>query len=136
MRAIARDFTGTMTTFNQTTHSLRLLTHPLVRYAGDKQEPQDGAIFAYARATDPDVLLVLEARGKDGAEPQWHFALARMHCGALSMNYRDREVWSADQMSHPFARPEGVYTLFQGLREPSLDPNPKPGSAGASPSQP
>ncbi len=123
MRGIARDFSGTMTTFNQTTHPLRLLTQPLVRYAGNKHEPLDGAVFAFARATDPDVLLLLEARAPAdaaaGADPQWHYALARMHCGALSMSYEARQVWNVEQMAHPFVRPQGAYTLFQGLPEPS-----------------
>lgn len=122
MRSIARDFTGTMTTFDKTTHPLRLLSHPLVRYAGEKQHPVDGTVFAYARATDPDVLLMVEARADDSGELKWHYALARMHCGAVAMSYRDREVWSRDQLTHPFERPKGEYTLFQGLPEPSLDP--------------
>jgi hypothetical protein len=124
MRAIARDFTGTMTTFDNTTHPLRLMTQPLVRYAGDKQDPVDGTIFAFARATDPDVLLLLEARADANGSQKWHYALARMHCGAVAMSYRDREVWSREQMSHPFERPKGEYTLFQGLPEPSLSPEP------------
>ncbi len=121
MRGIAREFSGNMTTFEKTTHQLRLLPQPLVRYAGEAQQPVDGAIFAYARATDPDVLLVLEARASEGAQPQWHYALARMHCGALAVNYQQREVWSVEQMTHPFARPQGVYTLLQGLPEPSSE---------------
>jgi hypothetical protein len=128
MRGIARDFTGTMTTFDQTTHALRLLTQPIARYAADNDSADgnvadkrglvDGAIFAFARATDPDVLLLLEARA-EGELVQWRYALARMHCGALAMRYKDREVWSKEQMAHPFARPKGVYTLLQGLPEPN-----------------
>ncbi len=138
MRGIARNFTGTMTTFDQTTHALRLLTQPLARYAADSNTADsnradsnradsnradtrglvDGTIFAFARATDPDVLLILEARA-DGELVRWHYALARMHCGALAMRYQDREVWSKEQMEHPFARPKGVYTLLQGIPEPN-----------------
>lgn len=124
MRAIARDFTGTMTTFDKTTHPLRLLSQPLVRYAGEKEHPLDGTMFAYARATDPDVILLLEARADVGGAQKWHYALARMHCGAVAMSYRDREVWSRDQLSHPFERPTGEYTLFQDLPEPPLTPAP------------
>jgi hypothetical protein len=119
MRGIARDFTGTMTTFDQTTHSLRLLTQPLARYAADQRKPVDGAIFALARTTDPDVLLLLEARA-EGEKVRWHYALARMHCGALTMSYQARQVWSREQMDHPFARPKGAYTLMQGLPEPKI----------------
>lgn len=126
MRAIARDFKGTMTTFADTTHPLRLLTQPLVRYAGDDQRPLDGALFAFTRATDPDVLLLLEARAQAGEDPKWHYALARMHCGELSMSYQDREVWRRDRMELPFARPQGEYTLLQGLPEPKDILNPEP----------
>jgi hypothetical protein len=119
MRGIARDFSGTMTTFQQTTHPLRLLPQPVWRYAESGRNPLDGAIFVFARATDPDVLLVLEARSAAG-EANWHYALARMHCGALDMRYRDRQVWSAEQLAHPFNRPKGPYTLLQGLPEPKI----------------
>ena len=82
----------------------------------------DGAIFAFARATDPDVLLLLEARArKAGEDLQWHYALARMHCGALAMSYQEREVWSMEQMTHPFARPSGPHTrCCRTCPEPSL----------------
>jgi hypothetical protein len=126
MRGIARDFTGTMTTFEQTTHALRLLAQPLVRYAGDEQRPLDGAVFAFVRATDPDVLLLLEARADGAGDARWRYALARMHCGALAMSYQQREVWNVEQMAHPFARPEGVYTLLQGLPEPKVGDSASP----------
>ena len=64
--------------------------------------------------------MLLEARA-DGELVRWHYALARMHCGALAMSYQDREVWSKEQMEHPFARPKGVYTLLQGLPEPNAN---------------
>jgi hypothetical protein len=127
MRGFARDFKGTMTTFNDTTHPLRLLTQPLVRYAGDDQRPVDGALFAFARATDPDVLLLLEARSEaKGGAAKWHYALARMHCGALAMSYQDREVWRKERMEQPFARPQGEYTLLQDIPEPKSLPNLNP----------
>jgi hypothetical protein len=124
MRGLARAFSGTMTTFDQTTDQLRLLPQPLVRYAGDEQHPVDGAVFAFARATDPDVLLLLEARAASGKDLKWHYALARMHCGALSMNHRAKEIWSVEQMAYPFARPQGAYTLLQDLPEPNLTAEP------------
>ena len=122
MRTIARDFKGKMTTFEQTTHPLRLLTQPLLRYTGENERPLDGAIFTFARATDPDVLLLLEARATTGEELKWHYALARMHCGALVMSYQDRDVWTREQMEQPFARPQGEYTLLQDIPEPKLTP--------------
>jgi hypothetical protein len=97
------------------------LTQPLRRYASEKDRV-DGAIFAFARSTDPDVLVLLETRA-DGDALKWHYAVARMHCGAVTLSYQDREVWRMDQMEHPFARPKGPYTLLQGIPEPKLTPD-------------
>jgi hypothetical protein len=120
MRAIARDFSTELTTIAKTRHNLRLLPQPLFRYA-DSGNVADGAVFAFARATDPDVILLLEAR-TDGENPRWEYALARMHVGALKASYRDVEVWSVDELAHPYARPHGPYTTFQNLPEPEAAP--------------
>jgi hypothetical protein len=118
MRQIARDFAGELTTVSKTKHNLRLLSQPLLRYQGDESNNViDGALFAFARATDPDVILVVEARG-DGDVSRWEYALARMNVGALRVSYRDRDVWSVEELSHPYARPQGPYTLFQNLPTP------------------
>jgi hypothetical protein len=122
MREIARSFSAEMTTVLEpkTKHGLRLLTQPLMRYGGgDSKEVLDGALFGFARATDPDVILVLEARGAES--PRWEYAVARMHVGALSAAYRDRQVWSVEELKHPYLRKSGPYTLFQYVPEPKVD---------------
>jgi hypothetical protein len=121
MRNIARDFTADVTIWSGTNHNLRLLTQPLLRYGKGSGELVDGAIFAYARATDPDVLLVLEARAVAGTEPRWHYGLARMHGGKLRVQYHDEEVWSVDALAPPYYQKTGGYTTFQNLPEPQLD---------------
>jgi hypothetical protein len=118
MRQIARGFSAELTTvIGKTRHNLRLLPQPLFRYPANEGEVTDGAVFAFARATDPDVVLLLEAR-RDGANTRWRYALARMHVGALRANYLDQEVWSVEELSHPYIRPNGPYTTFQNLPEP------------------
>ena len=123
MRDIARAFTAEVTIYSGAKHNLRLLTQPLVRYSEPGRLAMDGAIFAYARATDPDVLLVLEARDS-GAVPQWSYALARMHGGALRAWYREKEVWSAPALKAPYFQMHGAYTTFQDIPEPALKNSP------------
>ena len=97
------------------------MTQPLLRYGTGSGERLDGAIFAYARLTDPDVLLVLEARASEGGETLWQYALARMHGGKLRVRYRDEEVWSADALAPPYYQKNGPYTTLQNIPEPSID---------------
>ena len=43
--------------------------------------------------TDPEVILMLEARRSDGML-QWQYALARLNSIHLRVSYRGNEVWS------------------------------------------
>ena len=79
---------------NQTPLELRLLPQPLFRYeTGNDPELIDGALFAFVQGTDPQSLLLLEARD-DAKTARWYFAFARMASGAVTAHYQDREVFS------------------------------------------
>src|SRR5262249_3127282 len=67
MREMARNFSADLTTViaPKTKHHLRLLPQPLMRYGSDSKGLLDGALFVFARETDPDVVLMLEARGAE-----------------------------------------------------------------------
>jgi hypothetical protein len=121
MRDIARNFSADVTTViaPKTKHHLRLLPQPLMRYGGSSEHLLDGALFAFARETDPDVVLLLEARG--GEAPHWESALARMHVGALNAQYRDKVVWSVEELIHPYLRKNESYMHTQKLPEPKVD---------------
>lgn len=132
MREIARSFSTDMMTVIEpkTKHDLRLLPQPLVRYGGGDSkelldaglldaELLDGGLFAFTRETDPDLVLMLEARGTDA--PRWEYALARMHVGALTASHRGKQVWSVEELKHPYLRKTGPYTLFQNVTEPKVD---------------
>jgi hypothetical protein len=95
MRNIAREFSGAMKDGDDVTE-LRLLTQPIFRYRSEEREVVDGAIFAMVwQGTDPEVLLLLEARGGD-ADPRWQFALARFNFRELWVKRKDKEVWRVD----------------------------------------
>ncbi|OWK40173.1 hypothetical protein FRUB_05092 [Fimbriiglobus ruber] len=44
---------------------LRLLPRPVHSYTSPKQNILSGGLFAFVRGTDPEVFLLIEARGKD-----------------------------------------------------------------------
>ncbi len=77
---------------------LRLLTQPLYRYKSTDPDVLDGALFAFVTSagTDPEALLVLEAR-KTGATnaPVWHYAVARFTDLNLWVRHKGKEVFSA-----------------------------------------
>jgi hypothetical protein len=95
MKVLAKDFSGKLVDLREKSETLRLLPQPLVRYEPTAGEVVDGAIFALAQGTDPQLLLLLEARGPAGA-PAWEFAFARFHFVSLWGYHGDKEVWHVD----------------------------------------
>jgi hypothetical protein len=78
---------------------MRLLTQPNYRYeiTDETSTVVDGAVFAYvwSAGTDPEVLLVIEARRTDQGV-RWHYAPARFTNREAWLKYQDREVWRAE----------------------------------------
>jgi hypothetical protein len=64
-------------------YELRLMPRPLYRYNDDKAEVVDGAIFAFAYGTNPELLAVIEARGA-AASIRWQIGFAR--CGTAEQH--------------------------------------------------
>ena len=73
---------------------LRILAHPIHRYADPSVALVDGAIFGFAYGTNPDLLLVIEATRQRDAAPKWQYAVARLGAGKLFLNIDRKEVWS------------------------------------------
>jgi hypothetical protein len=92
MRALAQEFHAFLDLPEDHTE-LRLLPQPLYRYQANRPDLPDGALFAFVLTTDPEVLLVIEARPVDGA-PTWHYGFARMSMVNLRARHKDRDVWS------------------------------------------
>jgi hypothetical protein len=115
MRALAREFKAT---FNNPPDlsEIRLLTQPIYRFEteGKRTDIVDGALFAYVHTTDPEVLLMIEARPEVEAGPAtWHYSLTRMSMVNLRVHHKDREVWSvqwATDLNNP-SKPYLVRTL-------------------------
>jgi hypothetical protein len=97
MRALALEFRAE-TKDNTATTPLRLLTQPLYRYEANRADLADGALFAFVFATDPEVLLLIEAR-LAGDALAWHYGLARMSGRTLQAWHKDRNIWQVSQIA-------------------------------------
>jgi hypothetical protein len=100
MRALAEEFRAEMTDAKGAS-PLRLLTQPLYRYEADRAELPDGSLFAFVHATDPVVLLLIEARPVSGATT-WHFGFGRMSGYPLRAWHKERLVWDVRSMDSSY----------------------------------
>jgi hypothetical protein len=96
MRRLAQEFTGHITDYEGKRWDLRLLPTPLYRYPAAKTGVVDGALFALVttEGTDPEVLLVLEAREEDG-KARWEYACGRFGVVSMYVQHKGKEVWSS-----------------------------------------
>lgn len=99
IRELAKDFSGRENDREKEDRDMRLLTQPILRYEGTEFEPVDGALFVFAHGTDPDAILVIEARKLDGVL-KWQYALVRMTTSALRVNHRSVEVWNVPMIDY------------------------------------
>jgi hypothetical protein len=96
MRELAREFSGHEINSEGKRGELRLLPAPLYRYPAAESGVLDGALFALVSTvgTDPEVLLLLEAR-KEGGKTQWEYACGRFSNWDLHIQREGKEVWSS-----------------------------------------
>ena len=99
MREMTRDFSATSEDLKGKRWELRLLPQPLYRYESTDPDVLDGAVFAFVTSagTDPEVILVIEARKPPGSDrpPAWHYAIARFSDLRLWVRHKGREVFTA-----------------------------------------
>lgn len=112
MKSLARRFVGELTDLEKVKRQLQVLPQPLYRYENTPPNLLDGAIFSLGDGTDPEVLLLLEARRTAG-EFQWQYALARLSIMQLHVSYDGQTVWSADSVTSPYEKPREPYTIIQ-----------------------
>ena len=101
MKALARDFSARMVDAEGQKSDLRLIAQPLMRYEPKSKEVIDGALFSFSLGTDPEVLLLLEARtgqGRTAKDAVWQYAFARFHYVSLTAFYKNQEVWHVEPL--------------------------------------
>jgi hypothetical protein len=112
MKRFAKDFAATKIERDGTKQELRLLTQPVYRYAVPAEKVADGGLFVLVQGTDPEVFLLLEARGEADSQ-RWMFAAARMNGVGFELRYQDKAIWSAEIMPWADIRSHvEVYTTY------------------------
>ncbi|OWK40137.1 hypothetical protein [Fimbriiglobus ruber] len=96
MRRLAKEFTAHSVDREEKQWELRLLPTPLYRYAQANSGVIDGALFAMVSnaGTDPEVLLLLEARELEGKRI-WEFACGRFSDWELHVQRKEKEVFTS-----------------------------------------
>ncbi len=105
MRALARRLNAQITEEEPT--DLRLMTQPLYRYPEKTSGALDGALFVFALATDPELILLFKAVDDD--TPVYRVAFARFGNLAMAVTDGDRQVWACDTGTR--GRSDGKYFL-------------------------
>jgi hypothetical protein len=104
LRQLARQFRAKIKAINrgnEIDEELRLLSKPIYRYNSDSPAIQDGAIFSFVRGTDPELLMLTEAR-KAGDRFAWQYAFAPMNSFEFHTLHNDHEVWQKPQLAPPW----------------------------------
>jgi hypothetical protein len=130
-RDLARQFTGRIVTSpkTNTVQQMRLLTTPLFEYIDPTTKEFRGSVFGLStNGTNPDVLIVLEAREEQvrggAGRLAWHFAPARMTCCEVTLAFADAKVWQVDWVNGTEA-PFATWTFFSSVRQsPAVESTP------------
>lgn len=104
MRQLRRRFTAHEREGTNGRIELQPLAAPLHRYQDPQQGIIDGAVFAFANGTNPEVLWIIEAHGKPGAPSTWQFGLAQMTGAEVFVQLDNKEIWTRAEADPPAER--------------------------------
>lgn len=126
MRALVRDFTASTLDDKERRWELRLLPQPFYRYESTDPDVLDGAVFAFVTSagTDPEALLVLEARKTPGTNrPVWHDAVGRFTDLELWIRHKGKEILHVPLIPHnvPEQDPKHRYRVFHDRYIPAVE---------------
>ncbi|MDB5306810.1 MAG: hypothetical protein JWO38_1012 [Gemmataceae bacterium] len=95
MRELSRGFSVEREHPEHGKEAMRMMAHPIFRYASPQTNTLDGAIFTFVdETTDPEAYLLLEASGSD--QQTWRFAFARMNIVEFRAKYKGELVWHVE----------------------------------------
>jgi hypothetical protein len=114
MKQLAKDFSGDKKEREDVNPTeLRLLPQPVYRYSAPKEGIFSGGLFALVHGTDPEIWVLVEARGKDAVSARWQFAAARMNSVEMNLRYKSEKVWSVETLTQKTVyNHEHAYTSF------------------------
>jgi hypothetical protein len=99
MKEIARRFSATgIYQDGKETIELRLIDRPLQRFSDSEHGLIDGAVYAFAGGTNPEVLLMIECRKDGSGAISWHRGFARLGAGRLAARLGETVVWERSEI--------------------------------------
>ena len=134
LRNLAREFSAVTHGGNERTE-MRLAPRPLVRYQPTRNDVLDGALFAFlssAAGTDPEVVLMIEARRADSKtkDGTWHAGIARFTDRDLVVTRNNVELFSSVADNRLKAKvednyrwthnPDDTYDVFRAKQLPEF----------------
>jgi len=111
MRQLVRRFAA-KERFNNESIGCRLLAQPIDRYQSPADKIVDGAIFAFANGTNPELGVVFEADGE-----HWLYGIIRLTAAESSVTLDGRQVMAFERFSAR-GRRDGPYNSASYKIEP------------------
>jgi hypothetical protein len=108
MRELARQFIAAVRDAKAGSQELRLLPQPMYRYEDADRGIVDGVLFCYAKGTNPEVLLLLQAETSEG-RTQWKHTFCRMTERECEVKSGNDVVWTAAKAPIPQAAEEPYF---------------------------
>jgi hypothetical protein len=126
LRSIARDFTARETDTENKRWEMRVLPKPLYRCEKPQGDLIDGALMAFVSdtGTDPEIILILEARRETAGEAAWYYKPVRLSISDLYLDYKGNRVWSSlrSDMKTTYANKDETYHLWRDRALADLPP--------------
>lgn len=115
LKLLAQKFTGhQFWDPDNSRYELRRLERPLLAYRDEAGGVLDGALVTLANGTNPEILVVLEARTdpKDRTKAAWQYTVGRLAHAELHLEYDGREVFSAPRGNRVAGRDKPYWLDF------------------------
>jgi hypothetical protein len=90
---------------------------PWLRYGKAGSAVEDGALFAFALGTEPEVALMIEARRSASGERRWEHGLAPLTSFEVKVSWNGTEVWISPWRIHSKDPSDVFYDMYYS-REP------------------
>ncbi len=101
LRRLPERFEGDLVEGGGTLKSIRIMPRPIFEYRDAETKMPIGAIFGLtATGTNPDVLLLIEARGDSDDELHWEYAAAQMTTSGAQLRLDDERCWDVPQVAN------------------------------------
>lgn len=83
---------------------LRPIARPLHRYHDDAAGVIDGAVFAFANGTNPEVLWIIEASSQENSGSNWQVGLVQLTGEEVFVERDGKQIWSRGLAEPPAER--------------------------------